>query len=99
MYLVAIALDIMDKIDKLRKCGSEKLIKIAEYHDVYDALMIKNHLKAEKIDCHLQGFYHRCLLYFFGPYIDISLMVIPRNKENSKKTINKYYSGLGLISP
>lgn len=94
--IVAISLDILDRYNFF-KSKIQKPVKIAEFHDVYDATMIKNHLSAEGILCHLQGYYHRHLLYFFGPYVEISLMVANSNQTNAQEVIHKYYDGLGLI--
>ena len=47
MYLaVAISLDIIDRFNVSHNSKSGKLVKIAELHDVYDASMIKNHIKS-----------------------------------------------------
>ncbi len=98
MYLaVAISLDIIDHFNVLLKSKSGKLVKIAELHDIYDASMIKNHMKSEDILCHFQGYYHRHLLYFFGPYIEMSLMVDESDREPAEKIIQGFYNGLGLL--
>ena len=94
---IAISLDVLDRLNVLRKSKSGGLCKIAELHDVYDASMIKNHMQSKGIICHFQGYYHRHLLYFFGPYIDISVMVSERDRESAEELIRKYYNGLGLV--
>ena len=100
VYLaVAIGLDILERYTMQRRSQPGGLVKIAEFHDVYDAAMVRNHLEAEGIPAHLQGFHHRCLLYFFGPYIDIALTVPQSDTEASKDLIRTYYSGLGLLEP
>jgi hypothetical protein len=38
--------------------------------------------------CFLRGYYHRALLYFFGPYIEISLLV-PENKSREAAELIK----------
>jgi len=93
---VAISLDLVSRYAAQRRSPSSKFRKIAEFHDVYDAAMIKAHMHAEGILCHFQGYYHRHLLYFFGPYIDVSLMVPESDEESAKALLNKYYNGLGL---
>jgi hypothetical protein len=95
LLIVAISLDIFDRFNFLNS-KIQQPVKIAEFHDVYDAAMIKNHLKARGILCHIQGYYHRHLLYFFGPYIDMSLMVSVEDQGPAKELIRNYYGRLGL---
>ena len=96
---VAIGLDILDRYRFHRETQSGDLIKVAEFHDVYDAAMVKKHIASQGIRTHLQGYYHRHLYYFFGPYIGISLMVAKKNVEFCEDILIKYYNGLGLINP
>jgi preprotein translocase subunit SecY len=93
---VVIGLDILDRYNVQRRTPSGQLVKIAEFHDIYDSSMIKRHLRSEGVLCHLQGFYHRHLYYFFGPYLDISLMVGNDKAEFCRDIIKNYYNGLGL---
>jgi hypothetical protein len=60
-------------------------------------LMIKKHIASEGIRPRLQGYYHRHLYYFFGPYIGVSLMVAKKNVEFCEDILIKYYNGLGLV--
>lgn len=92
-----IGLDIIARLKTAKAFGNQKMIKAAELHDVYDATMIKNHLKAEGIKFYLQGYYHRHALYFLGPYISINLMVAREDMERTYGLINRYYNGLGLL--
>ena len=96
---IVIACDIFDRYKAQRQSRAGKFVKIAELHDVYDASMIKNHLKTKGIISHLQGYYHRHLLYFFGPYIDISLMVGETDIKAATELLRKYYKSLGLLKP
>jgi len=96
LVTVAIVLDIYDRIRKSASAGSP-YVKIGELHDVYDAQMVKNHLEAEGIECHIQGFYYRSLLYFFGPYIELSVMVHEDKIEQARSLINNYHGGVGLL--
>jgi preprotein translocase subunit SecY len=90
-----VCLDIFSRIDLWEKFGDLKLHKIAEFHDVYYARMIKNHLESENIRFHLQGFYHRHLLYFLGPFIPINLKVAEPDVERAYEVIEKFYGNLG----
>jgi len=93
---VVIGLDILDRYNVQHQTPSDQLVKIAEFHDIYDSALIKRHIKSEGVPCHLQGFYHRHLYYFFGPYLDISLMVGNDKAEFCRDIIKSYYGGLGL---
>ena len=94
---IAIVMDVLDRYRFHRKMQSGERVKIAEFHDIYDAAMIRNHLEAEGIRPHLQGYFHRQLYYFFGPYIDISLMVAKKDVEFCEDLLLKYHDGLGLM--
>ncbi len=92
-----LTLDIVSRFKLWNENIHDKTFKLAEFQDVHHATMIKNHLKSENIKFYLQGYYHRHLLYFFGPYIPINLMVPVFEKERTSIIINRYYGGLGLI--
>ena len=61
--------------------------------------MIKNHVEASGIACHLRGYHHRLLSYFFGPHIEMSLVIDKQDTEQVRTLIQDYYSGLGLVQP
>lgn len=48
----------------------------------------KSLLESEGIPCFMKGYYHRALLYFFGPYIEISL-IAPENKSREAAELIK----------
>lgn len=72
-------------------------IKIAEFHDIYDANMIQNHMEAVGIKSYLRGYHHRLLRYFLGPHLEISLIINEKDKVHAQTLIKDYYGGLGLI--
>lgn len=94
LVVTAVVLDAWDGVQKSRY-GS--MTRVAEIHDVYDATMIKNHLEADGIRAHLQGYHHRSLLYFFGPYIEIGVLVHEGDRDRAEDIIEKFYGGVGLI--
>jgi len=94
---VVIGLDILDRYNVQRQTPSGQLVTIAEFNDIYDSSMIKRHIRSEGVPCHLQGFYHRHLYYFFGPYLDIKMMVGNDKAEFCRDIIKNYYNGLGLM--
>jgi preprotein translocase subunit SecY len=93
--LVAIIIDLISGFHFYQD-GIHRPIKIAEFHDIYDAGMIQNHMKAMGIKSYLRGYHHRLLRYFFGPHLEMSLIINDRDKERAKLIIQEFYSGLGL---
>lgn len=93
-----IGMDFVSRFKFLSLNGQEQIHNIAEFQDIHFATMIKNHLKSEGVVFYLQGYYHRHLLYFFGPYIPINLQIPLSEKERVSELINRYYGGLGLIT-
>ena len=88
---VAILLDLTAEV-RIRRKG-EKLVKVAELHDVAMAGLLKSILEQKGLSCCLRGYYHRALLYFFGPYIEISVLVPENRITEAKETIEKYLDG------
>ncbi len=76
---VSISLDIINDVTARKKYGF--FVKIDEFQKPYEAGFIKNLLEQNSIPCFLEGYYHRSLYYFFGPFIGISLYV-QRDKES-----------------
>jgi len=97
LIIAFIGLDFISRFKLWNADVHEKLFKIAEFQDVHHATMIKNHLHNEGIKFFLQGYYHRHLLYFFGPYIPINLMIPIFEKERVEGIITQYYGKLGLL--
>lgn len=85
--MVAIALDIL-KEGKIRRKAS--LVRVAEFHDIPKAGLCKSLLEGQGISCHLRGYYYRALLYFFGPYIEVSVLVPQDKADEAKELINRY---------
>lgn len=71
--LVSISLDIIDEVKARKEYGY--FVKIGEFQKPYEAKFVKNLLKEDDIPCFLEGYFHRSILYFFGPYVEISLFV------------------------
>lgn len=95
--LVFLCFDVIARFAAYKKIGNERLIKVAELHDVYDAAMIKKHLEMTGLKFYMQGFYHRKLLYIFGPYIPINLMAAKNDVERISTIMGDYYNGSGLL--
>ena len=75
---VAASLDIINEVKTRKKYGC--FVKIDEIQKPYEAKFIKNLLEQKGIPCFLEGYYHRSIYYFFGPFIGISIYV-QRDKE------------------
>ena len=97
LIITFLSLDFVSRFKLWSENVHDKTFKMAEFQDLHHATMIKNHLKSENIKFYLQGYYHRHLLYFFGPYIPINLMVPIFEKDRATEIIDRYYGGLGLL--
>lgn len=86
---VAVLLDIVEEL-RVRTKGN-RLIKIAELHDVPMAGLVKSLLEQKGLRCYLRGYYHRALLYFFGPYIEISILVPEEKIADAREIIENYF--------
>lgn len=98
VIIVAISMDLTRGV-AFYKHDIQQPVKIAEYHDIYDANMIENHVKAAGIPCYLRGYHHRLLSYFLGPHIDMSLIIDEKDAERVRGLVQDYYNGLGLMQP
>ena len=85
---VAILLDLLGDARLRRKKNNFK--KIAELHDVPMAGLVKSLLEQKGLPCYLRGYYHRALLYFFGPYIEISVLVPEDRMTDAREVIENY---------
>jgi preprotein translocase subunit SecY len=85
---VAVLLDLLEEM-RARTKGS-KLVKVAELHDVPMAGLLKSLFEQKGVPCYLRGYYHRALLYFFGPYIEISVLVPEDRMSEAKEVIETY---------
>jgi preprotein translocase subunit SecY len=85
---VAILLDLTEEIRTRSK--ETNLIKVAELHDVPMAGLVKSLLEQKGLPCYLRGYYHRALLYFFGPYIEISVLVPEDRVTDATEVIENY---------
>jgi preprotein translocase subunit SecY len=78
LIAVAVILDLVEEIAARRKI--KNLVNIAEFNDLPQAGIAKSLLESNGIPYFVKGYYHRALLYFFGPYIEISVWV-PKDKS------------------
>jgi preprotein translocase subunit SecY len=85
---VAIAMDIAGELRLRRDSG--RLVKVAEFQEPAMAGLLQSILKHNNIPCHLRGYDHRALLYFFGPYIEISVFVPESKAAHAKSLMTRY---------
>ena len=86
---VAIILDLIEEV-RIRRQRSN-LAKVAELHDIPMAGLVKSLLQEKGVPCYLRGYYHRALLYFFGPYIEISVLVPEGKIADAREVIENYF--------
>jgi preprotein translocase subunit SecY len=91
--MVVIVLDVSYEA-RFRKTH-EALSNVAEFHNLARASLLRSVLKSKGIPCLLRGYYHRGILYFFGPYIEISALVPRERAQEAAETISSY--GLAQI--
>jgi len=81
LLVAAIALDLYSEGHLRLRYG--RLVRVAEFHDVNRAALVESLVQRQGIPCVLRGGRHRGLLYFFGPYVEISLLVPEGRREES----------------
>ena len=69
---------------------SDSLVRIADFHEPWKAGLLLSLLEKEKVPCIVRGYYHRSLLYLFGPYIEMPVFVAGSN-ENAARDIMRIY--------
>jgi preprotein translocase subunit SecY len=89
LVLVAIALDLYGEGRLRLRHGT--LVRVAELHDVNKAALLEDILRRRGIPCMLRGGHHRGLLYFFGPFVEMSLLVPEKHGEEAARVVE----GLG----
>jgi len=73
IVMVCIALDLANEVSMRWK--SQNLVNVAEFQEPWKAGLLKNVLQQNKIPCVIRGYYHRALMYFFGPFVEMSVFV------------------------
>ncbi len=91
---VCVALDLAAEM-RLR-WRSEKCVAFAEFHEPWKASLFRSLLEKEGVSCVVRGFYHRALLYLFGPYIEMTVYVAA-DKEDIARNIERRYMNVGTL--
>lgn len=85
---VCITLDLTGEL--LFRWRSDSLVRIAEFHEPWKAGLLRSLLEKEKVPCIVRGYYHRSLLYLFGPYIEMPVLVAGSNENVARDVMRKY---------
>lgn len=86
---VCITLDLSGEL--LFRWRSDKLVRIAEFHEPWKAGLLRSLLEKENVPCMVRGYYHRSLLYLFGPYIEMPVFVAGSNENAARDVLRKYF--------
>jgi hypothetical protein len=92
IVMVCIALDLVNEVSMRWK--SRNLINVAEFQEPWKAGLLKSILQQNKIPCVIRGYYHRSLMYFFGPFVEMSIFV-PAEKAKAATEEIERHGGLG----
>ena len=87
---VCIALDLTGEL--LFRWRSDSLVRIADFHEPWKAGLLLSLLEKEKVPCIVRGYYHRSLLYLFGPYIEMPVFVTKSNENAARDVMRTYFN-------
>jgi preprotein translocase subunit SecY len=87
---VCITLDLTGEL--LFRWRSDSLVRIAEFHEPWKAGLLRSLLEKEKVPCIVRGYYHRSLLYLFGPYIEMPVLVAGSNENAARDVMRRYFN-------
>ncbi len=85
---VCITLDLTGEM--LFRWRSDSLVRIAEFQAPWKAGLLRSLLEKENVPCIVRGYYHRSLLYLFGPYIEMPVFVAGSNENASRDVMRRY---------
>ncbi len=85
---VCITLDLAGEL--LFRWRSDSLVRIAEFHEPWKAGLLRSLLEKEQVPCIVRGYYHRSLLYLFGPYIEMPVFVAGSNENAARDVMRRY---------
>jgi len=87
---VCITLDLTGEL--LFRWRSDSLVRIAEFHEPWKAGLLRSLLEKEKVPCIVRGYYHRSLLYLFGPYIEMPVLVAGSHENAARDVMRRYFN-------
>lgn len=80
---VCIALDLSNEL-RLR-CQLDTVVPVAVFSEPWKAGLFRSLLEKEGIESVTRGYYHRSLLYLFGPYIEMTVYVAGDKAERAQE--------------
>jgi len=76
VVLVAVCMDLADRLLlRLRLGLSPSLLEVAVHHTVFDAEIASQRLRSAGVPHHVQGLFHRRVLYFAAAFVAMPVMV------------------------
>jgi preprotein translocase subunit SecY len=87
---VCITLDLVGEL--LFRWRSGILVRIAEFHEPWKAGLLRSLLEKENCPSIVRGYYHRSLLYIFGPYIEMPVFVAGSNETAARDVMRRYFN-------
>ena len=87
---VCITLDLTGEL--LFRWRTDNLVRIAEFHEPWKAGLLRSLLEKEDVACIVRGYYHRSLLYLFGPYIEMPVFVERGNENAARDVMRRYFN-------
>ncbi len=87
-----IALDLTNEL--LFRWRAGKVVGIAEFHEPWKTGLFRSLLEKENVPSLTRGYYHRSLLYLFGPYIEMTVYVAA-DKEDVAQEVRRRYMNTG----
>jgi hypothetical protein len=88
IVMVCIALDLANEVSMRWK--SRDLVTVAEFQEPWKAGLLKNVLQQNRIPCVIRGYYHRALMYFFGPFLEMSVFVPAEKAKAATEAIERH---------
>lgn len=92
LIVVCVSFDLISEISL--RWRSKGLVEIAEFHETWKAGMLQSLLQVKGVPSVIRGYHHRALLYFFGPYIEMSLLVPREQAEAAQAILNDYFPSI-----
>ncbi len=89
ILVVCITLDLTSEL--LFRWRSNNLVRVAEFHEPWKAGLLRSLLEKENVPCIVRGYYHRALLYLFGPYIEMPVFVAVKDENTARDVMQKYF--------
>jgi hypothetical protein len=81
------------------RAAATSFFRRAEFHEPWKAGLLRSLLEKENVPCIVRGYYHRSLLYLFGPYIEMPVFVRGSNQKVAMDVMGKYFANRSVEDP